>query len=168
MPCERRVQILTKRPTPRASGKRNFWMPSERNVPPTMRRIRSVERGAWVARLRQDRRHLLGRMTMVGSRLLYIMASRSRGARKRSRQWLWRRRLACFAVPYPFPRHHTCRKWRGILFSVRPQRNRPRLGFPLLASRRARDGQVTLATAHSKALAWRECCRLARTVQRDG
>src|SRR5205823_2041698 len=39
------------RPTPRASGNRNFWMPSERNTPPTIRRTRMTAAGASVARI---------------------------------------------------------------------------------------------------------------------
>jgi hypothetical protein len=32
----------------------------------------------------------------------------------------------------------------------------------------ARDGHVIIASAYSQAMAWRECCRMARVIQRDG
>ncbi|MNX83386.1 hypothetical protein D3C86_1151480 [compost metagenome] len=38
--------ILAKRPTPSASGKRNFWIPSDRKTSPTMSRMRRVGPGA--------------------------------------------------------------------------------------------------------------------------
>src|ERR1019366_8288424 len=42
------IPILVKRPTPCASGIKNFWMPSERKTPPTIRRIRITAAGAFV------------------------------------------------------------------------------------------------------------------------
>ncbi len=30
-----------------------------------------------------------------------------------------------------------------------------------------RDGQVVIAAAHSQAMAWRECCRMAGVVERE-
>src|ERR1022692_1101029 len=42
------IPIFVKRPTPCASGIKNFWMPSERKTPPTIRRIRITAAGAFV------------------------------------------------------------------------------------------------------------------------
>src|ERR1041385_883543 len=42
------MPILTKRPTPRSLGKRNFCAPSEKNTAPTIRRISTTDAGAFV------------------------------------------------------------------------------------------------------------------------
>src|ERR1039457_6690283 len=44
------MPMLVKRPTPRASGKRNFCMPSERKTPPTRKRTRMTAHGASIFR----------------------------------------------------------------------------------------------------------------------
>jgi hypothetical protein len=43
--------ILAKRPAPTLSGRRNFWIPSERKTAPTIRRIRMTAAGAEVDRI---------------------------------------------------------------------------------------------------------------------
>ncbi len=43
------IPIFANRPTPSCVGKRNFWIPSERNTPPTISRTRMVLRGPLVS-----------------------------------------------------------------------------------------------------------------------
>ena len=40
--CGHGMPIFTKRPTPKESGNRNFWMPSDRNTQPTRTRISKI------------------------------------------------------------------------------------------------------------------------------
>jgi hypothetical protein len=42
MTCGEGMPIFTKRPTPRESGNKNFWMPSERKTQPTRIRMSKV------------------------------------------------------------------------------------------------------------------------------
>ena len=55
------IPIFANRPTPRASGKRNFWIPFERKTTPTTSRMRKQAAGARVARI--ERRNVIRRVS---------------------------------------------------------------------------------------------------------
>src|ERR1022692_669770 len=48
--CGAGMPILINRPTPRAAGNKNFWIPSDKNTQPTISRTKSVAAGALLRR----------------------------------------------------------------------------------------------------------------------